>query len=114
MDKATTIHFGDRLFELDTASLDEEMFDDLRDCGGGGDQTANVKWFLERHKVTADKDIAISLLSGYGAWDDDQLSVHSDNIERLVWLVGSDIRENESLDQYEDQPWDGWIIMESN
>jgi hypothetical protein len=35
-----------------------------------------------------------STLQEYGAWDAEQLSVHADNLQRLLWSACCDIREN--------------------
>lgn len=41
-----------------------------------------------------DKDVLAKVLSGYGAWDDEQLKDHDENVQRLVWLAGCDIDDN--------------------
>lgn len=33
------------------------------------------------------------MLASYGAWDDEQLADHDENLRRLVWLTGCDLRE---------------------
>ena len=40
----------------------------------------------------------------YGAWDDDELSDHHANFERLVWLLACEIKESD----------DGLAVMEAN
>ena len=42
-----------------------------------------------------DKDVLANVLSEYGAWDDEQLKDHDENIQRLVWIAGCDIDEND-------------------
>jgi folate-binding Fe-S cluster repair protein YgfZ len=32
-------------------------------------------------------------LREYGAWDAEQLANHQDNLQRLVWIAGCDIKE---------------------
>lgn len=34
------------------------------------------------------------VLKVYGAWDDDDLSNHDDNLDRLLWIACGDIVEN--------------------
>jgi hypothetical protein len=40
-----------------------------------------------------DKDVLAKVLREYGAWDDEQLKDHDENIQRLVWIAGCDIDE---------------------
>lgn len=40
------------------------------------------------------KDVSDEL-SEYGAWDDDELADHEENLKRLLWIAGNDINENE-------------------
>lgn len=34
-------------------------------------------------------------LRGYGAWDDEQLADHEENLNRILWLACGDIAEND-------------------
>jgi hypothetical protein len=38
-------------------------------------------------------DLLASELRGYGAWDDDELSDHEKNLDRLLWLAAWQIHE---------------------
>lgn len=33
-------------------------------------------------------------LKEYGAWDSDELADHKQNLQRILWLAGGDIKEN--------------------
>jgi hypothetical protein len=37
-----------------------------------------------------------AFLKEYGAWDADELADHETNLDRIVWLAGCDIREEQS------------------
>jgi hypothetical protein len=39
-------------------------------------------------------DVVVRVLKDYGAWDDDDLSNHDDNLDRLLWIACGDIVEN--------------------
>jgi hypothetical protein len=36
-------------------------------------------------------------LRGYGAWDDDELADDSENLRRIVWIAGGNLREEVML-----------------
>jgi hypothetical protein len=40
-----------------------------------------------------DPKIIANCLKEYGAWDEDELSDHSQNIKRLLWIAACDIAE---------------------
>jgi len=40
-----------------------------------------------------DPDRVREVLRDYGAWDDDELSDHDDNLDRLLWIACGDIVE---------------------
>jgi len=45
-----------------------------------------------------DTELLKNELSEYGAWDEVELSDHEQNIQRILWLAGCDIDENEYTD----------------
>jgi hypothetical protein len=49
---------------------------------------------IKRQTKLIDKDILISVLSEYGAWNNEELQDHAQNIIRLLWLASADIAEN--------------------
>ena len=87
------IHFSGSDFMLDESDIPEALAANLKDCGGSGDAEPTVDYVLSAYTVTGDPDDCRAYLAGYGAWDDDELSDHDANLERLVWLAGCDLRE---------------------
>ena len=64
-------------------------FKDAKSCTHPGDCTEAVKYLMSKRYVKKQlKEInpikLIKELGEYGAWDKEQLSVHSDNLERWV------------------------------
>lgn len=51
---------------------------------------------MSHHDVTGEPTDCAAYLRGYGAWDDDELADHDENLTRLVWLTGCGLRENDS------------------
>lgn len=41
-----------------------------------------------------DKDLLAEELSEYGAWDEEELKDHDENLSRILWLACGDISEN--------------------
>ena len=82
-----------RPFSADMES-DPCMMEDIRDCGAQGDASAAVTYVRDHYGITASPEDAQDYLRGFGAWDDDELADHDANIDRLIWLAGSDLREH--------------------
>lgn len=80
-------------FSADTPAELDMMFE-MRDCGGQGDQTEAVTELVDRYQITANVENSRDFLRGFGAWDDDDLSDHRENILRLTWLAGCGLRES--------------------
>lgn len=64
-----------------------------------GQCDADVLWLSQQPKIARqltkiDRSDLVSELSGYGAWDDQELADHQQNLQRLLWLACCDIREN--------------------
>jgi len=38
-------------------------------------------------------------LEEYGAWDADELADHDTNLDRIIWIAGADIQQDEQLEQ---------------
>jgi len=74
--------------------LSAELRDALTDCGKPGDASEAVAFVRSQFNVTGDAESCRKFLSGYGAWDDDELSDHDANLNRLVWLAGCNLRES--------------------
>jgi hypothetical protein len=91
----TTIHFEGNDFMLHRDELDDALLEDLLNCGGSGDQLDNVQYVMEQHAISGDPEACRLYLRNYGAWDDAELQDHTSNLERLVWITGCDLSEND-------------------
>ena len=81
-------------FFLSLSDLPEDMAQALTDClTQGRDALPEVQAFLSDFGVECDPDLAKAYLRPYGAWDESELSDHTENLERLVWLIGCDLAE---------------------
>jgi hypothetical protein len=68
---------------------------------GACDDTVNAiakKAYIVRQFATIDNDKLIKELTGYGAWDETELQDKQANIERIIWIACSDIKECEFLE----------------
>ena len=57
------------------------------------------KPYIVRQFNAIDNSVLIKELTEYGAWDDTELSDKQANIERIIWLACSDIKEREFLEK---------------
>jgi hypothetical protein len=92
-----TLHFAGADYSAHAGDLDPELADDLRDCGASGDASGAVDYVLRRYTVTGDPSDCAAYLRRFGAWDDDELTDHAENLRRLVWLAGCDLREQSEI-----------------
>jgi len=60
---------------------------------GGGDATSQCEYILSQYDITCDEHDAIAYLLPYGAWEESELTSHSDNMLKLIWLIGCDLGE---------------------
>lgn len=82
-------------FFLSLSDLPKDMAKGFTDClTQGRDAHPEVEAFLASFTVTCDPELAKAYLRPYGAWDEDDLTDHSANLERLVWLIGCDLAEH--------------------
>jgi hypothetical protein len=66
----------------------------IDDCSTPGqDATASVKYWVHRLAFDAPADLTREYLAGYGCWDDDELADHDVNIQRLLWIICGNLRE---------------------
>lgn len=66
-------------------------------CSHKGDCTKDVKKCMELPEVKAelseiDPIQLINELREYGAWTDEELSNHNDNLERILWIAAVNIQ----------------------
>ena len=66
----------------------------IADCSGSGDQSDNVKRWVERLNFDGPVELFKEHLDGYGCWDDEQLKDHEENKQRVLWIWANDCYEN--------------------
>ena len=54
-------------------------------------QEASIRRQLDR---ISDPEILAAELREYGAWDDQELADHEQNLQRILWIAAGDIVEN--------------------
>lgn len=70
----------------------------VTDCHQPGSNDAAVSFWRRQSEVVhalADihPDTLVDELREYGAWDDEELLDHGDNLDRILWLACGDISE---------------------
>lgn len=73
--------------------------EDAHDASHVGQCDEDVRALSERPDIAAqlaviDADVLRAELSEYGAWDDEQLADHAQNLQRILWLAAGDIAED--------------------
>ena len=53
------------------------------------------KKYIKKQLDLIDPSQLVKELSEYGAWDDEELSDHNDNLKRWVWISAGDIVERD-------------------
>ena len=66
----------------------------IADCSGSGDQTDNVKHWVEKLNFDGPVELFKEHLKEYGAWEDEQLKDHYENRIKVLWLWANDCYEN--------------------
>lgn len=72
--------------------------DIVKNCSHSGQCDDDVKRSLELPEVKAEMSEIDPIqlkkeLGEYGAWNEDELSNHQDNIERILWIAAGDIMD---------------------
>ena len=68
--------------------------EDITRLGNSGDQYELACWFQEKFQIYVNDENYLKIyLQEYGAWNWDELEDYVENIIRLVWLIGCDIKE---------------------
>jgi len=80
---------------LSKDEIDPTLLQDLIDCGASGPADEAVAYVMNTWEVTGDPIDCKALLKGQGAWKDNELDDHDENLKRLVWLTGCALRELE-------------------
>lgn len=53
---------------------------------------------LKKQLDAIDPEVLKDELAEYGAWDDEELEDHEENLQKILWLLGSDANENREED----------------
>ena len=93
----TSFNFSESPIYVDANDLDPTMYEDWKACGGSGDQSENVDAFIRQYDITGDEAVCREALKPEGAWTEDQLQDHDENLRRVVWIFGSMFTEDETL-----------------
>lgn len=67
----------------------------IADCSHQGDCGEDVEGWTSRLNLDLDPKILREELAGYGAWDDEELLDHSENIRRIIWIAAGNIKDEE-------------------
>jgi len=92
-----SLHFDCHDFMIDSSELTPELLSDLSDCGASGGASEAVAYVRSHYSITGDTEVCAELLRPYGAWEDDELTDHNNNLDRLVWLAGCDLCESDEI-----------------
>ena len=69
-----------------------------KECSRSGSNDLSVDYYTKlpqykRQLDKIDKEQLVKELLEYGAWDDNELSNHSDNLQRIFWIACGNICE---------------------
>jgi len=93
-DKMTALDFRGQDWIVSKSELSKALRADLIDCGASGDAGGAVDYVLTHYTVSGDEADCAAYLTGYGAWDEEELRDHDANLRRLIWLTGCALRES--------------------
>ena len=70
----------------------------VNDCSASGDCTYSVRYWMQQTEIKKqlseiDPEQLIKELNEYGAWDEKELSNHTDNLERILWIASGNISD---------------------
>jgi hypothetical protein len=83
---------GSGRIELQLRQSDSETGHHQGDCLNGVQELLAVPYICNQLNAL-DSDLIAAELGEYGAWDDEELSDHSANLRRLLWIACGDIQE---------------------
>lgn len=70
----------------------QELLSDLRDCAQPGNAESPVRYVLDTYRIVASPDIRDEIKRA--GCDPDTLNDHERNIQRFVWDLGHQVRDN--------------------
>lgn len=81
-------------FKLDSETIIPQDWIDIMPTSGKADYAvAEIK---EAYNVVVNKDGLKKYLKRFGAWNTEELSDHSNNIDRLIWIATLECKENDT------------------
>jgi len=89
------IHYAGIDFLLGRDDVSPELLADLVDCGKPGPADEAVAYVRRVYDITGDEADCAAYLKGYGAWTEEELLDHDENLNRLIWLTGGALAEDE-------------------
>lgn len=95
MDRSDTKHFwcdGSGRINLEMSKAQ------ARSAAHSGSCDDDVQWLSQQPDIVSQLDgidaaQLASALREYGAWEDDELADHDQNLQRLVWIAAGDIAD---------------------
>lgn len=89
------LHFDGADWILSASDLDPQLLADLLDCGAPGQPADEaVAYVISTWTVEGNPEACRAMLRPCGAWDDEEMTDHDENLRRLVWLTGCSLRED--------------------
>lgn len=90
-----SLYFTGKDWCVSADQLCPKFYVDLIDCGKPGDAEEAVRYVLSHYDVDGDPTYCRQYLRVMGAWDDEELADHGENVKRLVWLTGGSLYEGQ-------------------
>jgi hypothetical protein len=87
------IEGNDFLIQLE--ELQPELAEALKACSAPGDASDAIEYVRANWEVQCEEEDARAYLRPLGAWEEDELQNHQQNLDRLVWLIGCDLADND-------------------
>lgn len=79
-------------YDIDISELPVEC---IEDCSSSGDVSETVEYWRDKLDITVNRTRAIECLSGYGAWEDEELAAWTDEkiAEYILWLASGNFSD---------------------
>lgn len=98
MTKCKSLYFAGPDWTLHADELETQFLQDLLACGAGGqDATPAVEHVIATYEITGCREDCATMLRALGAWEENELQDHDENLRRLIWLTGCALREDDRM-----------------
>ncbi len=77
----------------------------IEECTHAGVCDAEVEKWVQQSREELDlldKELVAKCLKGYGAWSDEELQDHEQNLKRLLWVAAGNCKEEDEFTTYID------------